>query len=103
MDTKKRFFLIPLAIIGFSLLGGFVVMLLWNAILPSLIGVGSLTFPKAIGLLILCKILFGGFGNHSKRCGNKRFDDSIWKQKMMDMSEEEKEKFRSEWNQRCRR
>ncbi len=103
MNTKKRFLLIPLAIIGFSLLGGFVVMLLWNAILPSLVGVGILTFPKAVGLLMLCKILFGGFGGHSKRFGNKGFETPIWKQKMMNMSEEEREKFRSEWKERCKR
>ena len=102
MITKKRFLLIPLAIIVFSLLGGLAVMLLWNAILPSLVGVGLLTFPKAIGLLVLCKILFGGFGGHSKRFGKRQFGNPFWKQKMMNMTEEEKEKFRSEWKERCK-
>ncbi len=102
MNTKKRLLFIPLAILAFSLLGGLVVMLLWNAILPSLLGVGLLTFPKAIGLLILCKILFGGFSGQSKRFGKRQFGSPFWKHKMMQMSEEEKEKFRSEWKERCK-
>ncbi len=102
MNTKKRLLFIPLAILAFSLLGGLVVMLLWNAILPSLLGVGLLTFPKAIGLLILCKILFGGFSGQSKRFGKRQFGSPFWKHKMMQMSEEEKEKLRSEWKERCK-
>ena len=103
MNTKKRFFLIPIAIIAFSLLGGWVVMLLWNSILPTLIGVGLLTFPKAIGLLILCKILFGGFGGGHRRFGNGGVRNAPWKQKMMNMTDEEREQFRSEWKERCKR
>ena len=38
------------------------VMLIWNAILPSLMAVGSLTYLQAAGLLLLCRILFGGLG-----------------------------------------
>lgn len=101
--NKNRFFLIPLGIIGFLLLGGLLVMLLWNAILPSVVGVGLLTFPKAVGLLILCKILFAGFGGRHRRMRFKHRGNQFWKQKMMNMTEEEKEKFRSEWKERCKR
>lgn len=55
----------PLALLGmtaFIALGGGVVMLLWNWLLPSLFGWPALTFWKALGLLALCRILFGGFG-----------------------------------------
>ncbi|MBG6246112.1 hypothetical protein CS369_17515 [Candidatus Symbiopectobacterium sp. 'North America'] len=38
------------------------VMLLWNALLPAIFGVQSIGFFQALGLLILCKILFGGIG-----------------------------------------
>ncbi len=38
------------------------VMLLWNALLPVIFGIKSIGFFQALGLLILCKILFGGFG-----------------------------------------
>jgi len=40
---------------------GWVIMFLWNAILPSVVGVKSLSFWKAIGLLILFSILLGAF------------------------------------------
>jgi hypothetical protein len=39
-----------------------VVMLLWNAVMPGLLGADSLDYPRAAGLLLLCRILFGGLG-----------------------------------------
>ena len=102
-NGRGKFILIPIAILAFVALGGWVVMLLWNAILPGLIsGVEMLTFPKAIGLLVLCKILFGGF--KGKSGGKPDFRRSIrMKEKMMTMTDEEKEKFKAEWRQRCGR
>ena len=38
-----------------------VVMLLWNALLPSLFNFPAITWYQALGLLVLCKLLFGGF------------------------------------------
>src|SRR5256885_16875293 len=55
----------PLAILGivvFTAIGGGVVMLLWNWLAPTLFGLRLVTFWQAIGLLALCRILFGGFG-----------------------------------------
>ncbi len=48
---------VPLALFAF----GSVVMLLWNAILPAVLHVSSITFWQALGILLLSKILFGGF------------------------------------------
>jgi len=97
---RKKFILLPLIGIALVSLFGWIVMMLWNAILPSLItGVGVLTFPKAIGLLILCKILFGGFKGQG---GKPNFKNGFaMRKKMMNMSDEEKEKFQEEWRQRC--
>ena len=53
---KKAIF-IPIAIAAGIFIFGSVVMLLWNAILPSVIGVSTITFWQAIGILILSKIL----------------------------------------------
>jgi hypothetical protein len=65
---KKRY-IIPLAIVGapvaiglFILVGGGAVMLLWNWLLPSLFAWPRITLLQGFGLLILCRILFGGFG-----------------------------------------
>jgi hypothetical protein len=83
--TKKMIFIAPLAILGifvFIFIGGELVMHLWNWLLPSLFGWRVLTFWQALGLLALCRILFGGLGSHGhgrhgfrshmeERCGNK--------------------------------
>jgi len=43
-------------------LGGEIVRQLWNWLLPSIFGVREITFWQALGILALCRILFGGFG-----------------------------------------
>ena len=44
-----------------------VVRLLWNWLMPSLFGVREVTFWQALGLLTLCRILFGGHGFYRSR------------------------------------
>lgn len=39
---------------------GWAVMWLWNTVLPDLLGVRAITYGQAIGLLVLCRLLFGG-------------------------------------------
>jgi hypothetical protein len=68
---------------------GFLVMSLWNALMPAIFGLPALGFWQALGLLVLSKILFGGFhggGHHHKH----RMMHERWAA----MSEEEREKFR---------
>lgn len=45
-----------------AFLFGYFVMLLWNWLLPPLFHVGTINYWQAFGLVILAKILFGGFG-----------------------------------------
>ena len=71
-----------------------VVMLLWNAILPGLILVTAIGFWQAMGLLALCKILFGGFrfgGSHNSH---------PWKNKFANMTPEEKDAFKEKMKER---
>jgi hypothetical protein len=59
--------LVPVAMVLFIAVGGGLVMLLWNWLLPALFGWRQITFWQALGLLALCRILFGGrggFGSH---------------------------------------
>jgi hypothetical protein len=74
--TRKWIFLAPLAILAmmlFTFIGGEVVKQLWNWLLPPLFGWREVTFWQALGLLALCRILFGGLGgrgfspSHSRR------------------------------------
>ncbi len=46
----------------FIAIGGEIVLHLWNWLLPPLFGWRQITFWQALGLLALCRILFGGFG-----------------------------------------
>lgn len=39
------------------------VMMLWNGIMPSLIGAGTLDLLRAFGLLVLIRTLVGGVGS----------------------------------------
>jgi hypothetical protein len=65
---RKWIFIAPLAILGillFAFIGGEVVKQLWNWLLPPLFGWREVTFWQALGLLALCRILFGGHGYRS--------------------------------------
>ena len=85
----KRAIFIPIAIAAGVFIFGSVVMLLWNNLLPALFGVGVITFWQAIGILVLSKILFGGFrgGHGHHRCHNHRHD---WHGKWMHLTPEQK-------------
>jgi hypothetical protein len=96
---KRKFvFAIPVMIIAFVFLGGLAVMLLWNAILPAVLGISVITFWQAIGILVLSKILFGGF--RGGPWGGRRGGPLHWKNQWVNMSDEEKEKMKEEMMKR---
>ena len=76
----------------------FVVMSLWNWLMPALFGWRLISFWQAMGLLILGKILFGGFRGRPGRHG-------YWRHRMMErweqMTPEEREKFRQGFRGHC--
>ena len=64
---RRLIFFAPIAIVGvalFAFIGGEIVKQLWNWLLPDLFGWRPVTFWQALGLLALCRILFGGLGRH---------------------------------------
>jgi len=85
----KWIFIVPAAILGmllFVALGGEIVKQLWNWLLPPIFGVRQITFWQALGMLVLCRILFGGFG-HTHSHSPKR-------------TPEERERFRQRMRER---
>lgn len=97
---RRFFYLAPLAILGlllFIALGGAIVLFLWNWLLPPIFGWPPITFWQALGLLALCRILFGGFGGR----GGYR---SGWRRRMLErcesMTPEETERFRQRVRER---
>jgi len=95
MKRNPLFILIPIAL--FFAVGG-IVMLLWNGLLPEIFGLKSITYWQALGLFLLSRILFGNFG-----FGNKKppFVNSNFREKMMNMTNEERQQFKEEWRNRC--
>jgi hypothetical protein len=85
--------------IAFLALCTFVVMRLWNWLMPTLFGWHLISFWQALGLLILSKILFGGFRGGGPR--RRRY----WQRRMIErweqMTPEEREKFRDAMRGRC--
>jgi len=89
---------LPFAVL-FVALFGFVVMALWNWLAPALFGLKAIGYWQALGLVVLCRILFGGRGSmgHDRR----------WRHRMMErwgrMTPEERERFRQGFYGRCGR
>jgi hypothetical protein len=107
----KWMFIVPAALLGIVLvtfIGGEVVRLLWNWLLPPLFGWREITFWQAIGLLALCRILFGGSGFHRSGRSNSAFRRRM-ADRMADrvaerwdhMTPEERERFRQRLRERC--
>lgn len=81
-------------LIGVALIAilGLLVMSLWNALLPAILGVKSIGFWQALGILALSRILFGGLGfrpgmfgmGHARRRMHERW---------MNMSPEQRDEF----------
>jgi hypothetical protein len=80
-------------VLAIAALLSFVVMHLWNWLMPALFALHAITLWQALGLLVLSKILFGGF--RGGRCGG---GGMRWKGRMMarwaEMTPEEREKMR---------
>ena len=106
----KWFFIAPAAIAGmvlFAFVGGQVVRLLWNWLLPPLFAWPEITFWQALALLALCRILFGGWTSRGSRSESRfrhrmadRMADRVaarWER----MTPEERERFRQRLRDRC--
>lgn len=96
---RKAFFFIPFAIVGFLALFTYVVYALWNGVLVDIVPVKAITYWQALGLLVLCKVLFGGFPGKGRGFGPP------WKERMMArkwacMTPEEREKMRERMRHR---
>lgn len=98
MKRKWIFVVAPPAAVIFIAICGWVVMYLWNWLLPMLFGWHHVTFWQALGLLVLCRMLFGGFSGHgSDHSKHRRERWERWER----MTPEEREKFRLGRHSRC--
>jgi len=72
---------------------GFVVMGLWNWLMPGLFGLKLIGYWQALGLIILSKILFGGLRGPRGRRGPRLRG---WRERWRQRTPEEREKFRQD-------
>lgn len=108
MNTNK-----VLKVLKFILLGiifitamGWVVMSLWNWLMPYLFSGKVISYWQALGILVLCKILFGGMKgtwrqNHCNKCDSGHFNNKM-EARMAKMTEEERLAFKSKFYNKCK-
>lgn len=88
---RKLWVGLPLVILAVTVFG-WAVMGLWNWLVPALFAGKTISFWQALGVLVLSRILFGGFfGGRRPRFVNR------WEQ----LTPEEQEKFRAGMRRRC--
>ena len=93
--TKKKLFWIP---VGIGIAAGvvFILMQLWNGLMPDIFGVTTINFWQAAGLTLMSKILFGIWGGGKRHaCKNHRPDFM-----QHNMSEEDRYKFKKAFKSR---
>jgi hypothetical protein len=96
---KRWFWKIPgilLIVIAAVAIFGVAVEHLWNWLIPAIIGWHAINFWQAVGILLLCKILFGGFRGRGGMHWRHRMG-ARWEK----MSPEEREKFARAMRSRC--
>jgi hypothetical protein len=95
--VKKVFTIIGMTLGGvilamvLALLFGFIVMWLWNWLMPDIFGLKTISFWQAWGLVVLAHILFKSFPHH-----NKHFHDDHWKKRFKDKYCSEKKEQKNE-------
>jgi hypothetical protein len=83
-------------VIGLAVLS-WVVMLLWNALLPSLFGAPPLRYLQAAGLLVLSRLLLGGLRGHRGPWRHRG-----WHERWESLTPEERERLRDKFSRHCR-
>ena len=95
---RKKMIFIPFLAAGALFLITYIVMLLWNNLLPDILHVSTITYWQAMGILVLSKILFG-FGGRGGRGGAPWMRHKM--ERFKNMSPEEQERFREQMRARC--
>jgi hypothetical protein len=77
---------------------GFVVAGLWNWLMPALFGLKVIGYWQAVGLIILSKILFGGFRGGGRSRRRLSGASERWKQRTPEEREQFRQNFRACWS-----
>ena len=99
LHFRKKLIFVPFLIVGILALLSYVVMLLWNNLLPDIFHITAITYWQAAGLLVLCKILFGFGGPRGGHRGAPWMRHKM--ERIKNMSPEEQDRFREQMRARC--
>jgi hypothetical protein len=89
MRFRRKFFAKALLVVVMIAVLGLIVMRLWNWVVPGLFADAQMIdYPRAIGLLVLSRILFGGFRGYGGGCRARQWHR--WQR----MTPEEREQLR---------
>ncbi len=87
---------LPLVVL-FVALFGFIVMGLWNWLMPPLFGLKTIGYWQALGLFILAKIFFGGFRGAGPAGYSRRRMRERWEHMTPEEREKCRERFFGRW------
>lgn len=73
---------------------GFLTMFLWNWLIPVLFQGPEIRFEQALGLMLLGRLLVGGWGKGHNHCGHGDGWKTRMKERFTGISEEEKQAFK---------
>jgi hypothetical protein len=73
---------------AFSLVIGAVVMVLWNWLMFDIFGLAAINYWQAFGIVLLAKLVFGGFGRHfMPPFGGRKWPGRHWGEQSKDCDE----------------
>lgn len=91
---QKHLVFVPICFALFALICGGLTMLLWNWLMPGIFSLPEINFWQAVGLLVLCKILFGGIGGgHHGHHGHCHGDKNKLRERWENMTPEERQRI----------
>ena len=93
------FFLMPVVIAAIAGLLALAVHGLWNGVLTEVVGVKAITYWQALGLLVLARILVGGFPRPGGHFGPRGKHTMM--QHWESLTPEQREKLRAGMEKRC--
>ena len=93
-------YLIPLFVLGFVAVFSLAVYGLWNGVLTDVLGVKAITYWQALGILVLAKILFGGFPGRRGGPFGPPWRGRMMMERWQSLTPEQREQMREEMRRR---
>ena len=93
---KKKMLMLPIFLVVFAGATA-IVMLLWNWLMPAIFGLGVISFWQSLGLIVLSRLLLGGFGKMGPKapgCGPRRMKQHPFADRTPEEMFAMREKFR---------